>query len=605
MDTDTAVTLNVEAVHLTDDAPDRAAYPTARSRVNPPTNSPSLPQFQTSPPRSIPPQFPLEPLAPLTPPPVRNYPPVNPAAPFTPDSAPGFAAVSPSPPPHAGWSGEGEAIPGQAANVPADLIPRESLFDRSIAERRRVRRGQREGQVSTSRSGQTRPNTMPPSPATHPPAPRSQAKSSQKSRTVATASGSKVTPLHRREPEKPTWQDDNPYVPDGLERSLARSGTSGNFPGSTAGLTPTTRLPRPQAPRHRKALRPVVYSARLAILGVGISAITGTMLSLWNPAPNSSPEASQETPKTTELVPPALPVALQRTEEIAPLKASLTKLAERYPDFQLGVAIVDVDTGAYVSLAGANPLPAASTIKLPILVALFQAVDLGTVRLDEKLTLAERHVAIGSGNMQYDAPGTQYTLLDVATQMIVTSDNTATNLIIERLGGLKPLNEQFQQWGLNQTQLNAALPDLEGTNVVSPDDMANLFSMLDRGELVSLRSRDRLLNILEGTQNDSLLPQALGEGAIIAHKTGNIKNSLGDVGLIDLPNGKRYVVAALVQRPPEDDRAYNIIQDVSREAYKYFTTTSPAVQPDSLTDTQQAQRPASRPGERSLDRPEP
>jgi hypothetical protein len=78
---------------------------------------------------------------------------------------------------------------------------------------------------------------------------------------------------------------------------------------------------------------------------------------------------------------------------------------------------------------------------------------------------------------------------------------------------------------------------------------------ISQGELVSMRSRDRVLDIMRGTVNRSQLPQGLGKGATIAHKTGDIGGLIGDVGLIDMPNGKRYSLTVLVKRSFNDDSA--------------------------------------------------
>jgi beta-lactamase class A len=136
------------------------------------------------------------------------------------------------------------------------------------------------------------------------------------------------------------------------------------------------------------------------------------------------------------------------------------------------------------------------------------------------------------------------------------------------------------------TEIRNALPDLQGTNTTSPKDLATIMIRVSQGDLISLRSRDRMLEIMRQTVNDSLLPQGLGEGAIIAHKTGDISSALGDVGLIDLPNGKRYAIGVLVKRPPNNYQAAELIRQVSRAAYQHFNRSTTAVPPA------QAQSPA-------------
>ncbi|WP_052128189.1 serine hydrolase [Neosynechococcus sphagnicola] len=189
-----------------------------------------------------------------------------------------------------------------------------------------------------------------------------------------------------------------------------------------------------------------------------------------------------------------------------------------------------------------------------------------------------------SGTMQYQPVGTKFTALETATNMIVISDNTATNMLIDRLGGAQQLNQRFLNWGLSHTQIHHFLPDLAGTNVTTPHDLANLMALISQGKLVSMKSRDRLLSIMRQTVTNTLLPQGLGAGATIAHKTGDIGAMVGDVGLIDMPNGKRYVAVAMVKRPFNDPRAQELIRQTSRVAYRYLlkpASTPTVVQPTS------------------------
>ena len=257
-------------------------------------------------------------------------------------------------------------------------------------------------------------------------------------------------------------------------------------------------------------------------------------------------------------------------QEINPLKIKLEELAQKYPELEPEVFLVDLDNKDFVSIKGKNKIASASTIKLPILVAFFQDLDRRQIRLDEQLTMTKKLMAGGSGDMQHKQPGTKFSALETAEKMIVISDNTATNMIIDRLGGMSELNQRFMTMGLTNTQLSNPLPDLTGTNTTSPEDLGNLLLKIDNGELLSLRSRDRLLHIMGNVEKDTLLPQGLESGALIAHKTGDIKSVLADVGTIDMPNGKRYIASMLVKRPDNSDKAQEFIQKASGIAYQYF-----------------------------------
>jgi beta-lactamase class A len=326
---------------------------------------------------------------------------------------------------------------------------------------------------------------------------------------------------------------------------------------------------------------------RLVILGVGVWAIIGTALSVWDPATRSvqSSQAaddgvSQESTPSSDLTHATHLVSrLQFGQEMSSLATRTTPLTQAMSDLVPGVFVMDLDNGDYYSLNGEASFPAASMIKVPILVAFFQDVDTGKVYLNEVLSLQQVDLAGGSGEMQYAEVGTQYSALETVTNMIINSDNTATNMIIRRLGGIEALNQRFREWGLQQTVMHNLLPDLEGTNTLSPKELSTLIARVSEGELVSLKSRDRLFDIMQRTVNNSLLPSALGEGASIAHKTGDIGSLAGDAGLVDMPNGKRYTISAMVKRPHNDARAYELVVQIGGAVYEYLNQSahSPAV----------------------------
>lgn len=327
---------------------------------------------------------------------------------------------------------------------------------------------------------------------------------------------------------------------------------------------------------------------RLLILGIGIGAIVGTILSIFDSNQNlltqkmsSRKEINQELNGANLQLPP-------QTQEITLLKQELQGVTSQYPDLNAGIFMLDLDTQGYIDVQAQNIFSAASTIKIFILMAFFEDVDGGKIRLDEQLVMDQDVIGGGSGDMQYQQVGTMFSALETATKMIVISDNTATNMLIKRLGGKELLNQRFQQWGLANTKINNLLPDLEGTNTTTPKDLAVILGFVNQGDILSLRSRDRVLEIMRQTKTRTLLPQGLGEGASIAHKTGDIGTVLGDAGVIDMPNGKRYLASVLVTRPHNDIRGRTLIQEISRTIYNYLETHPdqplPASTPTPTTD---------------------
>ena len=387
-----------------------------------------------------------------------------------------------------------------------------------------------------------------------------------------------------RNPRDRSSPQNNSRILSSDPRSDNRKNPSQTMASSGANSSRATgkTLPAPigkhgkQRQRSQRQNRLILYALRLLILGIGISAIAGTVLSALDPTTRVTPE---KIPITAMEVMPQLQASetlahaapLQPTQEITALKTLMQQLATNNTKLFPGMFFIDPDTGAYLDWNGDTTFAAASTIKFPILVAFFQDVDAGKIRLDEKLTLEKELVGGGAGGFQYKPLGSQFTALETATQMIIVSDNTATNLLIERLGGIAALNQRFKNWGLTVTEIRNLLPDLEGTNTTSPKELAQLMAAVQKGDLISVKSHDRLLNIMRRTHTATLLPRGLGPGATIAHKTGDIGSMVGDVGLVDVPNGKRYIAVAMVKRPHNNAQAKELIRQVSRAAYQEFS----------------------------------
>ncbi len=369
----------------------------------------------------------------------------------------------------------------------------------------------------------------------------------------------------------------------------ATSRTGGNSRPSLLNSAPigrVGRVPPRSLSRKRRSSRyaPILrHGIQLLIVGLGIAAIGGTLLKMWpSPDPAETTQVVRSEPK-----PSARKFPLTLTREVPELKAALQELPNLYPGLTPKIFYADVDTGEYISTEGSATIAAASTIKLPILLAFFEAVDAGRIDPNRQVAVQPTQVAPGSGDMQLLAPGTQFTALEVASQMIINSDNTATNMMIDLLGGQDVLNSWFQSQGLEKTQLSAPLPDLAGTNTTSARDLAHTMLLISQGEDLQMRSRDRVLNILNRTYNKSLLASGpMDQGALTYNKTGDIESVLGDVALIDLPNGKRYVVAILVERPSNDGRAQELIRRVSSQIYEEAAkAVQPAITPsDSPAD---------------------
>ncbi|WP_287129646.1 serine hydrolase [Candidatus Cyanaurora vandensis] len=317
---------------------------------------------------------------------------------------------------------------------------------------------------------------------------------------------------------------------------------------------------------------------RLGLFSAGV--VTALALGLWFIAPSLAPSRAPFGPDST--VRADLPFTLGRPDPtLVPRLQTLTSL----PRLRTGVFVLDLQSGAFVTQGDDVAFAAASTIKIPVLLALLQDVDRGLVDWNESLTLNATVRVSGSGFLQYRPLGTRRRVWEVAGLMITESDNAATEMLIARLGGRERLNQRFRWWGLNHTALRSPLPDIAGTNTTSPRDLGMTLALLDRGAGLSPWTRERGLDWLKRVTNRSLFPTGLMRvepSARIAHKTGTIGIALSDAGLVDLPNGKRYILAAMVERPREDRRAVKLLQDISTLVAQVWS--APASTP-ALTDS--------------------
>jgi beta-lactamase class A len=296
--------------------------------------------------------------------------------------------------------------------------------------------------------------------------------------------------------------------------------------------------------------------------------LAGCLLAIaFNPLAHAIPTVQISAPKTTVTALSVGTIPLRR--ELTSLKAQMQMTIANYPALSPGIFAIDVETGDYVNIGGDLVFSAASTIKLPILLAFFEAVDAGKIDLNEMLIVERDAIASGSGRLQY-SPGKELTALETAKQMIVISDNTATNMIIDRLGGKEFINSRFRSWGLQNTYIQNKLGDFKGTNKTTPMDLVRVAAMIAKHQIISEQSRVNALDILNATENRKLLAAGLGEGAHIAHKTGDIGFVIGDAGIVEKPNGKLYLIGVFVVRPYNDLDARYLVQELSRSAYMYL-----------------------------------
>ena len=219
----------------------------------------------------------------------------------------------------------------------------------------------------------------------------------------------------------------------------------------------------------------------------------------------------------------------------------------------VGIYAKNLDTGQSFGLRENERVRTASTIKLPIMMAVFDAVQHGRARFTDPVLLTKREMVNGSGVLTELSPGDRLPLRDLVHLMIVVSDNTATNLVLSRYSG-DVVNAYLKKLGFEQTRslrmilgqgppkgISAAGREADnerfGIGVSTPREMVQLLEMLDRGDIVSPAASKEMIAILKRQQDRNGIPRHLGDTPV-ANKTGALDHLRSDVGIVYSSHGK-------------------------------------------------------------------
>ena len=134
------------------------------------------------------------------------------------------------------------------------------------------------------------------------------------------------------------------------------------------------------------------------------------------------------------------------SSELTALKNQLLSLMKQYPSIHPSVYVWEYENGRYVDINGEEQFSAASIIKLPILVRMFKSIEANQMTIYDEMTLTDYYKASGSGDLQYMRSGTKYSMDSLAKTMIQDSDNSATNMIMSKMGGMDDVNIGLRDW---------------------------------------------------------------------------------------------------------------------------------------------------------------
>ena len=247
----------------------------------------------------------------------------------------------------------------------------------------------------------------------------------------------------------------------------------------------------------------------------------------------------------------------------------------RHVDGVMAYAIVDLTSGERFALLDQNVQPTASTIKLAVLYELVKQAEEGRLKLDAAVPLDRKKAVEGSGVL-FNLGTPTLTLRDYATLMVILSDNTATNVVIDSVG-MEAVTSRMRSLGLVSTKLRRHMMDGAAArrgeeNVSTAGELARLLEIFHRGEGLAPESRDEALRILK-IRNESKgcwLARGIPETVDVACKPGDLEGVRVDAGIVYAKN-RPYILAAMTTYLQDDASGEKAIEELSRVAYEYFS----------------------------------
>lgn len=247
---------------------------------------------------------------------------------------------------------------------------------------------------------------------------------------------------------------------------------------------------------------------------------------------------------------------------------------DRKLDGVMGVAIVDFKTGQSISLHADQIFPTASSIKIAVLLELYHQAQTGKLSLTDLYTVNSADLVADSYIMGGLTPGiTRLTLRDLATMMMAVSDNSATNVLIDRVG-MSNVNALMDSLGFTHTRLQRKMMDLKAAsegreNLSSPSDMVAMVRAAYDGKVLNPKLTEDFFQVFSVRKPDAFLQRHLPEDLRIAAKHGELEGVRNDCGMVFVPN-RPYGICVMESYLHRESDGEEAISEISLQAWRMF-----------------------------------
>ena len=254
---------------------------------------------------------------------------------------------------------------------------------------------------------------------------------------------------------------------------------------------------------------------------------------------------------------------------------------DQHLDGVAGIAIEDLTTGDHFFLHENEVFAQASSIKIAVLAELYRQAQQGKLKLTDLYTVQASDLVPDSDIMGGLTPGvTHITLRDLATMMVAVSDNSATNVLIDRVG-MDKVNAMLDSLGLSHTRLRRKMMDLEAAkhgreNISTPREMMDLLEAIYRGKVLNPESTSDFFKVLS-TNKASWIPRDLPADVRVADKPGALEAIRNDSGIVFV-EGRPYVICVMTSFLRNERDGEEAISKISLAAWRMFDRLSRATE---------------------------
>jgi beta-lactamase class A len=254
---------------------------------------------------------------------------------------------------------------------------------------------------------------------------------------------------------------------------------------------------------------------------------------------------------------------------------------DQHLDGVMGIAIEDLTTGDHFFLHESEVFAQASSIKITVLANLYLQAEQGKLKLTDLYTVQSADLVPDSDIMSGLTPGvTRVTLRDLATMMVAVSDNSATNVLIDRVG-MQNVNGMLDSLGLSHTRLRRKMMDLQAAkegreNISTPREMMQLLDAIYHGKVLNKESTADFFKMLS-TGKASFIPRDLPPDLKVANKPGELEAVRNDSGIVFV-EGRPYVICVMTGYLRNERDGEDAISKVSLATWRMFDRLSRATE---------------------------